>query len=97
MGVSSDEELVPAVALAMHRHDSGRIAAFDPVTGQFEDSLRDANGAVITIPGLWGIAPGSDGNAGNATALYFAAGGTSEASGVLGNLTALQNPQGNGQ
>jgi uncharacterized protein (TIGR03118 family) len=76
---------------------SGWIAAFDPVTGRFEDFLRGATGAVITIPGLWGIAPGNDGKAGNATALYFAAGGSSEASGVLGTLTALQNPQGNGQ
>ena len=76
---------------------SGWIAAFDPVTGQFEDYLRDASGAVITIPGLWGIAPGNDGSAGSATALYFAAGGTGEASGVLGNLSALQNPQGNDQ
>jgi uncharacterized protein (TIGR03118 family) len=76
---------------------SGWIAAFDPVTGRFHDYLRDASGALITIPGLWGIAPGNDGKAGNATALYFAAGGANEASGVLGTLTALQNPQGNDQ
>ncbi len=76
---------------------SGWIAAFDPVTGRFHDFLRDAAGAPITIPGLWGIAPGNDGNAGNATSLYFAAGGANEASGVLGTLTALQNPQGNAQ
>lgn len=76
---------------------SGWIAAFNPVTGKFEDFLRDAHGSVVTIPGLWGIVTGNDGSAGNATTLYFVAGGANEASGVLGTLTALQNPQGNDQ
>ena len=78
---------------------SGWIAAFDPLTGRFQDFLRDATGKLITIPGLWGISPGNDGKAGNATSLYFAAGGANEASGVLGTVTATaaSNQQGNAQ
>ena len=76
---------------------SGWIAAFDPLTGHFQDFLRDKTGKLVTIPGLWGIAPGNDGKAGNATSLYFAAGGANEGSGTLGTVTATQNPLGNGQ
>lgn len=76
---------------------SGWIAAFNPVTGRFQDFLRDTTGQLVTIPGLWAIAPGNDGKAGNATSLYYSAGGANEQSGVLGMLTATQNPQGNDQ
>lgn len=76
---------------------SGWIAAFDPITGRFQDYLRDATGKLITIPGLWGISPGNDGKAGTAVSLYFAAGGATESAGVLGSITAVQNPQGNDQ
>lgn len=76
---------------------SGWVAAFDPVTGRFQDFLRDKSGTLVTIPGLWGISPGNDGKAGNATSLYFAAGGSNEESGTLGTITAMQNPQGNDQ
>lgn len=76
---------------------NGWIAAFDPATGRFQDYLRDANGKLITIPGLWAISPGNDGKAGNATSLYFSAGGATESTGVLGAITALDNPQGNAQ
>ena len=76
---------------------SGWVAAFDPVTGRFQNFLRDKSGTLVTIPGLWGISPGNDGKAGNATSLYFAAGGSNEESGMLGTITAMQNPQGNDQ
>ena len=76
---------------------SGWIAAFNPTTGRFQDFLRDTTGNLVTIPGLWAIAPGNDANAGNATSLYYSAGGAGEQSGVLGKLTATQNPQGNDQ
>ena len=76
---------------------SGWIAAFNPVTGRFQDFLRDTTGQLVTIPGLWAIAPGNDGKSGNATSLYYSAGGANEQSGVLGTLTATQNPQGNDQ
>lgn len=76
---------------------SGWIAAFDSVTGRFQDFLRSDAGGLVTIPGLWAIAPGNDAKAGNATSLYYAAGGANESTGVLGTLTATQNPQGNDQ
>lgn len=76
---------------------SGQIAAFDPVTGRFKDFLRDAKSAPIAIDGLWGIGFGNGATAGSATSLYFAAGTNHEQDGLFGSLTALQNPQGNGQ
>jgi uncharacterized protein (TIGR03118 family) len=76
---------------------SGMIAAFNPVTGRFQDFLRDKTGAQIVLPGLWAISPGNDGRAGNATALYFTAGGATETEGTLGTITAVTNQQGNGQ
>jgi uncharacterized protein (TIGR03118 family) len=76
---------------------SGWIAAFNPVTGQFQDFLRDTMGQIVSIPGIWAISPGNDGKAGNATSLYYSAGGANETSGTLGTLTATQNPQGNAQ
>jgi uncharacterized protein (TIGR03118 family) len=76
---------------------SGMIAAFNPVTGRFQDFLRDKTGAQIVLPGLWAISPGNDGRAGNATALYFTAGGATETEGILGTITALTNQQGNHQ
>ena len=76
---------------------NGWIAAFDLLTGRFQDYLRDPSGKILTIPGLWALSPGNDGKAGNATALYFSAGGADERSGTLGSITATQNPQGNDQ
>ena len=76
---------------------SGWIAAFNPVTGRFQDFLRDATGKLITLPGLWAISPGNGAGAGDAISLYFAAGGAGEAAGTLGTITAIQNPQGNDQ
>ena len=76
---------------------SGWISAFNPVTGRFQDFLRDASGKLITIPGIWAISPGNDGKAGAAISLFFTAGGAGEATGTLGTITATQNLQGNGQ
>lgn len=76
---------------------SGAVAAFDPETGRFQDFLRDMNGKQLSIPGLWGISPGNDSKAGNATSIYFSAGGANEYSGTFGSITAVDNPQGNAQ
>ena len=77
-GAASIKEL----NLAVGNFGNGWIAAFNPVTGEFQDYLRDTTGALVTIPGLWALAPGNDGSAGNAKALYYSAGGASETSGV---------------
>jgi len=63
----------------------GRINAFDP-TGAFLDQLRDGNGNAITINGLWGLAFGNGGLAGNTNTLFFAAGFNDEADGLFGSI-----------
>jgi uncharacterized protein (TIGR03118 family) len=76
---------------------SGQIAAFDPVTGAFQDFMRDANSKPIVIDGLWALSFGNDATAGPATTLYFTAGTNDEQGGLFGSLTSLKNPLGNGQ
>ena len=65
----------------------GTINAFDPVTGQFIDSLRDASGKPRSIPGLWGIAFGNSLLA-VSNWLYFAAGINDRADGLYGRIVA---------
>jgi uncharacterized protein (TIGR03118 family) len=68
---------------------SGRIDAYQPVTTThfaYKGQLRVANGAPITIDGLWAIAFGNDGAAGPSTNLFFAAGPTGEKHGLLGSI-----------
>jgi uncharacterized protein (TIGR03118 family) len=84
-------------SLLVGNFGSGQIAAFNPVTGRFQDFLRTSTGQIVTLPGLWGISPGNDSKAGNATSLYFTAGGADESSGTLGTITALMNLQGSDQ
>jgi len=76
---------------------SGQIAAFDPVTGAFQDFMRDAASKPIMIDGLWALSFGNDAAAGPATTLYFSAVPNDEKNGLFGSLTALKNPLGNGQ
>ncbi|MDB5986662.1 MAG: hypothetical protein JWR16_1715 [Nevskia sp.] len=64
----------------------GTINAFDPVTGQFIDSLRDASGKPLSISGLWGIAFGNSPLA-VSNWLYFAAGINDRADGLYGRIT----------
>ncbi len=70
---------------------SGQILVFDPITGHFKDTLRDANNAPITIDGLWGIAFGSGGTSGSATNLFFTAGLNDEADGLFGTIAPVEN------
>ena len=64
----------------------GRINAFDPATGAFLGQLQDQNGHPITINGLWGLAFGNGGLAGDTTTLFFAAGLNDEADGLFGTI-----------
>jgi uncharacterized protein (TIGR03118 family) len=64
----------------------GRINAFDPVTGDFLGQLRDESGNAITINGLWGLAFGNGGLAGDTNTLFFAAGFDDEAHGLFGSI-----------
>jgi uncharacterized protein (TIGR03118 family) len=75
---------------------SGEILAFDPVNGSFKGKLLDTSNQPITIDGLWALSFGNGGKAGAATALYFTA-GPNGVNGLLGNITPVQNIEGNDQ
>ncbi|HTJ55123.1 MAG TPA: TIGR03118 family protein [Nitrosospira sp.] len=66
----------------------GTIVAFDPSTHQAIDYLRDEQGNVISIDGLWGLQFGNGASLGRADALYFAAGPRGETEGLFGRLEA---------
>jgi len=65
----------------------GTIAAFDPATGNFIDDLKDADGNVISIDGIWGLTFGNGVSLGDASSLYFTAGPNAEQDGLFGKLT----------
>jgi uncharacterized protein (TIGR03118 family) len=64
----------------------GRINAFDPATGAFLGQLQNASGKPITINGLWGLAFGNGGLAGDTSTLFFASGLNDEADGLFGSI-----------
>ena len=65
---------------------NGHINAFDPMTGEFLDKVRDAHGKAIAIDGLWTIMFGNGGNGGLRGTLYFTAGPNDESDGLFGSL-----------
>jgi uncharacterized protein (TIGR03118 family) len=64
----------------------GRIHAYDPHTGHFEGTLRDAHGKPIVIDGLWALMVGN-GTSAARTALVFSAGIDDEQHGLYGTIT----------
>lgn len=73
---------------------SGKIAAFDPNSGEFRGFMRSDTGQTIMIDGLWALAFGNGANAGPTNTLYFTAGTDDEAHGLFGTLTAASKKQG---
>ena len=71
----------------------GSVAAFDPATRAFVDHLRDGNGAVVTIEGLWGLQFGNGASLGESNRLYFAAGPEDETAGLFGSLSVAVVPE----
>jgi uncharacterized protein (TIGR03118 family) len=68
----------------------GTILAFNAVSGKFEGKFQDANGATLSIDGLWALSFGANStNSGLATELYFTAGPAEESHGVFGKLAAV--------
>ncbi|HEU5078226.1 MAG TPA: TIGR03118 family protein [Opitutaceae bacterium] len=67
----------------------GTINAYDLMTGDFVDSLRDNWGNPIAIDGLWGIQFGNGGAGGDRDKLYFAAGIEDETHGLFGAITPV--------
>ena len=82
---------------------SGWIAAYNGFTGEFIDFMRDHNGNILGIDGLWGLAFGDSaagcpstpptpdlpkcGAAGPYNSLFFTAGVNGEMDGLFGTLT----------
>jgi uncharacterized protein (TIGR03118 family) len=73
-------------ALLIGNFGDGRINAFDPATGAMLGTLSKADGSVIVIDGLWGIAFGNGLNNQPANTLFFTAGPGAEAHGVYGRI-----------
>ena len=65
---------------------NGHIDAYDPMTGELIDKVRDSQGQAIVIDGLWSIKFGNGGNGGLANTLYFTAGVNGEQDGLFGSL-----------
>lgn len=66
----------------------GMINAFTFPAGAFVDQMKDANGAVITNPGLWDMVFDSTGKTGDPKTMYFTAGGPQEMTGLFAAMTA---------
>jgi len=64
----------------------GRIDAFDPTTGAFLGTLRDATGQAIVINQIWAIQFGNGGAGGNTNQLFFTAGPNNYANGLFGKI-----------
>jgi uncharacterized protein (TIGR03118 family) len=75
-------------AVLVGNFGDGRINAFDAVSGAFLGQLRSGNGNAISINGLWGLAFGNGGLAGNSNTLFFTAGFNDEADGLFGSIVA---------
>ncbi len=70
---------------------SGKIAAFDPETGNFRGLLRSEHGRPLIIEGLWALGFGNGATSGPANTLFFTAGIDDEAHGLFGTITPLAN------
>jgi uncharacterized protein (TIGR03118 family) len=68
----------------------GRINAFDPKSGAFLGTLRDANGQAIVINQVWALQFGNGGNGGKPNQLFFTAGPNNYANGLFGMITVSQ-------
>src|SRR5262249_43331594 len=65
---------------------SGRINAYDPISGAFEGKLKDPNGQQIEVDGLRGLAFGNGKGGTSKNTLYFTAGVNAGAGGLFGRI-----------
>ncbi len=73
-------------ALLVGNFGDGVINGYDAATGAFIGAVRDAQGAPLATPGLWGIAFGNDVNNQPHNTLFYAAGTNDEANGNYGRI-----------
>jgi uncharacterized protein (TIGR03118 family) len=71
----------------------GTLAAFDPISGNFQGKFLNHGGSPIRIDGLWALGFGNGATAGNSTSLYFTAGPKDENHGLFGKITAVDTEQ----
>jgi uncharacterized protein (TIGR03118 family) len=64
----------------------GRINAYDLIEGDFEGTLRLANGSIFQVDGLWGLSFGNGVSAQPTDTLFFTAGPGDEMHGLYGRL-----------
>lgn len=80
-------------ALLVANFGDGTIMAYDRISGAELGYLRDAEGNIITIDGIWGLTFGNGVHLGEATSLYFTAGPDEERDGIFGKLTVAVVPE----
>jgi uncharacterized protein (TIGR03118 family) len=68
----------------------GTISAYKVSTGAYQGQLKDTNGDVISIDGLWGIAFGNGQHNQPTNTLFFAAGPDDEANGLYGSIVSAK-------
>lgn len=75
--------------LLVGQFGSGEIASFSLKNGKFIGLLPGADGAPLTIEGLWALAFGNGGSAGPTSTLFFTAGIDDENHGLFGTITPI--------
>jgi len=81
-------------AILVGNFRSGWIAAFNGFTHKFVGFLKNPDGSLVTIDGLWSLTFANDGIAGLANTLYFTAGINNETDGLFGTLTPVDGLDG---
>jgi uncharacterized protein (TIGR03118 family) len=78
-------------SLLIGNFGDGRIGGYNSTNGQLIDLMRDHQGNILAIDGLWSLRVGS-GTSGSANfgpdAVYFTAGPNDEKDGLFGSLTS---------
>ena len=64
----------------------GRINAYDPNSGAFVDTIKDATGQPIIVEGVWGLTFGNNADNQPASTLFFAAGIAGQTAGLYGRI-----------
>ena len=64
----------------------GTINAYNPDTGAFIGQLKHADGSVLTLPGIWGMAFGNGKSAQPANTLFYASGPKGKTTGAYGRI-----------
>jgi len=76
-------------ALLVGNFGDGRIDAYNISTGAWLGRMLRANGSILSIDGLWGLAFGTGGASGPTNTLLFTAGPDDETHGLFGTITAV--------